>query len=208
MNQLKQLKQLNTASYFNKLTLSQVITANDNALYRDIKRWLKSENLIQIKRGMYVTKEYWQTQQNNNSYCEFLANQIKTPSYLSLEYVLQKHALLTEVVYAYTSVTIKKPNQYKNKLGQFLYYKVKPELFIGYQTKQVGGFLVREASPAKALFDYFYLKLKSAKAVNKDLLDSFRLNLDSISQEQKQEFVGYIKLIGSAKMRLVGDWLC
>jgi len=208
MNQLKQLKQLDKASYFNKLTLSQVIRVNDNALYKNIKRWLKSENLIQIKRGMYVTKEYWQAQQNNNSYCEFLANQIKTPSYLSLEYVLQKHTLLTEVVYAYTSVTIKKPNQYTNKMGQFLYYKIKPELFMGYQTKQTGGFLVREASLAKALFDYFYLKLRSVKIVNKDLLDSFRLNLDLISQEQKQEFSSYLKLSGSAKMKLVGDWLC
>ena len=40
-------------------------------------------------------------------YAEYMANRLRLPSYLSLEYVLAKEGLIPEAVYALTSITSK-----------------------------------------------------------------------------------------------------
>jgi predicted transcriptional regulator of viral defense system len=207
MNQLKNLDQLNSASYFDKNTLQQVVDVNDNALYANLKRWIKQNRIIQLKRGFYVTNNYYTQTLKKEPYSEFIANKLKTPSYLSLEYVLQKYSLLTETVYAFTSITLKKPNTYKNKLGLFVYSNINKELFTGYKIVNKDGFQIKEASKAKALFDFFYLRLLKVKTINKELLKSFRLNLDEFSKNDQIEFMSYVDLSKVDKLKKVGLWL-
>jgi predicted transcriptional regulator of viral defense system len=195
MNQLKKLSKISNLSYFDTNTLSLIYPElSRNSLYSNIKRWIKQGYLIQIKKGMYVTKEYVLNIQDKSSYKEFLANKIKYPSYLSTEYVLQKYSILSDAVYAYTSVTLKSKNTYNNEFGRYIYRNITKKLFTGYEIKDRGEYSIYEATKAKALFDYLYLKLYRIKNITEEMLLSLRLNLDEIDEREMKEFENYCKL--------------
>ncbi|MCG2692348.1 hypothetical protein L6272_06025, partial [Microgenomates group bacterium] len=69
------------------------------------------------------------------------------------------------------------------------------------------GFQIKEASKAKALFDFLYLRILKIKEVDQNLLESFRLNLDEFSRQDRQEFKKYIKLSRLKKMAKAALWL-
>lgn len=202
MNQLKKLNKISNLSYFNTNTLSLIYPElSKNSLYSNIKRWIKKGQLVQIKKGMYVTKEYVLTVQDKSSYKEFLANKIKYPSYLSTEYVLQKYSILSDAVYAYTSVTLKSKNTYNNKFGRYIYRNITRKLFVGYEIKKVGGYEINEATKAKALFDYLYLKLYRIQNIMGGVLLDLRLNLDEFGKTDMEEFEKYCELTDIKKYR-------
>ena len=201
MNQVINLKRLETASFFSKTTLQQVVKVSDNSLYSNIKRWIKNGSLIQLKRGLYVTRNYYQKLVNKQDYLEFVANKLKYPSYLSLEYVLQKYSILSESVFSLTSISRKKTKTYSNELGMFSYSNIKDCLFTGFEVVNKSGFKIKQATKAKALFDYFYLKSRQLRKLDKDLLVSFRLNLDEFNETDFRELDSYVKLSKSDKLK-------
>lgn len=201
MNQIKNLKKLNRLSYFDKETLAQYMPLSDNSLYANIKRWLHQGHLIQLKKGLYVTQDYLRMQQDRNAYDEFIANRLREPSYLSMETMLQKYGILAESVYGWTSVTLKSRRIYQNKLGLFIYRSIKKTLFTGFESKTTGGVRIYSATKAKALFDYLYFKLFRVRKFDVETLESFRLNLDEVSNIEFKEFEGYCKMTGTKKMK-------
>ncbi len=203
MKQLNNLKKLSEASFFNKETLQRVIGVSDNSLYSNIKRWLKRGEIIQLKRGLYVSKEYVQKVKDKNSYVEFIANNLNKPSYLTGEYVLQKYNILTESVFSITSVTLKKTNLYQNDLGLFLYSSIRENLFCGYKIKAEEGYEIKEATKAKALFDYLYFRLWRLPKVTKDYILSLRLNILELMNGDLNEFEKYIKILRLEKMNVL-----
>jgi len=194
MNQVKKIKNLENLSYFNKSTISQYIDIKAESLSANINRWIKNGTLIQLKKGFYVTSNYYEKLQSKSLYLEFIANKLRVPSYLSLEYVLQKYSILSEAVYSITSITSKSGRVYTNDLGQFIYRNIKDELFTGFNILENNGFGVKEASKAKALFDWLYLKLFRSKEINIEILESFRLNIDSFKQKDFKEFKSYCEV--------------
>ena len=172
-----------------------------NALSANIQRWIKNGKLIQLKKGLYVTKEYYQTIANNEAYYEFLANILKKPSYLSMEYVLQKYSMLTESVFAITSVTRKKTRIYQNRIGTFIYSNIKDELFTGFKITNKSGFEIKEASKAKALFDFLYLRLWRVSEISREIIESYRFNLSEMQTEEYLEFESYVILSGLRKFK-------
>lgn len=193
MNATARLEQFNNASFVTKSTLFQVYGISDNALSENIKRWLKKGLLIQLKKGVYVTSKFYHTVSNRQSYIEFVANVLKNPSYLSTEYVLQKYSMLTESVFAVTSVSRKKTRQYHNALGTFQYASIKENLFTGFYTIERDGLPILQATKAKALFDFLYFRIWRSPDINKSLIESYRLNLSEFSKIDLVEFEGYIK---------------
>lgn len=201
MNQVQNLKKLKNLSYFDKNTLSQFIELSNSSLYKAISRWVKKEKIIQLKKGLYVTGDYLNKMSGKQVYLEFIANKLKLPSYLSLEYVLQKYSVLPESVFSITSITLKSKRIYKNKLGVFIYRSIKDSFFTGYTIKENNGFEIKEATKAKALFDYLYLKLFGVRFPDKKLINSFRLNLDEFTGKDKKEFGGYCQRSGIKKYK-------
>jgi len=171
---------------------------------KNIQNWLKNNKLIALKKGLYVFSEYFKQQRwEGNSYLEFLANKIYQPSYLSTEYVLQKYSILSEAVFAFTSVSTKTGRVFNNKLGTFSFSTIKPELFTGWLTVDIGSNQVFIASKAKALFDYLYLYKRKIININKKQLDELRLNLEEMSKQDWQEFSQYVQVSGSIKMKKI-----
>ncbi len=166
-----------------------------------LSRMKKRGDIVTLKKGMYVSSSYLEkikAKGSYNSYLEFLTGVIYSPSYLTGEYVLGEHNVLSESFYGFSAVSVKKTNKIENSLGKFYYHAIKKELFCGYEAVTTGGFTVYKATLAKALFDFLYLRKGSV--VSDDYLKSLRLNTEEVGKEDMEEFVGYVKKEGSEKM--------
>jgi len=169
----------------------RMLEPNKHTLDLNLKYWMKSGEIIQLKRGMYILKDRWERERDIDGYREYLANQMMRPSYLSGEYVMQAHALLTEAVYGVSSVTVKKTVAFSNPLGHFQYYSITPTLFTGYAVKRFGGAPVLVASKSKALFDFLYLRFLKRAAINETAIEELRIHWELVSKKEFREVASY-----------------
>lgn len=123
-------------------------------------------------------------------------------SYVSLEFILQKHAILTDVSYPISAVTLKHTRVIENKLGIFTFRNIKENLYTGFEISDYLGISFSQATSAKALFDYLYLRSWKGKnqLFSYSLVEDLRLNLEDFSEEEQNEFVGFIETSKSRKM--------
>ncbi len=159
---------------------------NSNTLDGNIRYWLKGGDLIALKKGLYVFAERYKNEKNKDVFLEYIAGQLVSPSYLSLEYVMAKYQLLTESANVITSITTKSTRNYNNKLGAFRYYTVTPKLFCGYRVELISGAPIAVASKAKALFDFLYLRFVKDAVINEKEVEELRINWENLS---KKEFI-------------------
>lgn len=168
-------------------------------------RWMKAGKIIQIKKGVYLTRWFYETYRGEADFAPTISAIIRPQSYVSLAYVLQRHGILTEVTYSVTAVSMKSPRTIENSLGTFSYRYIKPGLYTGYQVHDFHSIPFASASLAKALFDYlyFYPLSQTIKRQDYDLVEDLRLNLDDFTQEEQEEFAGYVSLSRMAKMERI-----
>jgi len=128
-------------------------------LGRQLSRWVRSGNLVQIRRGLYVLSERYQ---KTPPHPFLIANRIKHASYVSLQSALEYHDLIPEYVPSITSVTTGRPEILNTPIGSFIFKHIKKALFLGYEAIDLGGgnsaFVAR---PEKALLDLLYLTPRS-----------------------------------------------
>ena len=201
------LTHIKTLPEFNFDDLSP-LRINRNYLKIILSRQLKNRKVIRLKKGLYVSEEYIQKIKNLgqlSSYTEFIANSLHQPSYLSLDYVLSQHEILTGLPFNFTSISHKKTLSLSNDFGNFFYHKVKEKLFTGFKVEKDGDWFVFKATKAKALFDYFYLRKNHL--LDKTSLRALRLNLHNFNQADRKEFLQYLRLENSKKMTLITHWL-
>lgn len=173
-----------------------------------LSRMSHSEEIIRIKRGLYVHRDYItdvQIKNKTDEYYEFLACSIFEGAYLSLGYVLSEYGVLSESVYGYSLVSSKKPYKVVNKFGSFVCHSIKNKLFIGYKIIKKSDYIIKKASLAKSLFDFLYLRKNIL--TNKENVSELRLNLDVFKNKDKIEVRKYIKLEGSKKMIKIFGYL-
>ncbi len=178
-----------------------------NYLRTLFSRYKKSGKTIRLKKGIYVAKSYVDGIEKAGSvvdYVEFLTGTI-CPSYLSLDYVLHKHNVITEMPVNFTAITKKKTTSFVNELGKFVYHSVKPSLFCGYKIIKKGEFSIFEATKAKALFDFLYLR--KDYIASDEAAKELRLNLGEFDDKDRKELMGYIELEGSKAMKRIYTYL-
>lgn len=167
-----------------------------------LSRKAKKGEFIRLKKGVYTSKKFVDNCRSKGEYSdflEFLASEIYAPSYLSLDYILYKNNLLTEIPENFTLVTKNKTAVFSNDFGNFFYHKIKNSLFSGFEIARKNNFLIYKAAKMKALFDFLYLRknlLGSEAAINE-----LRLNLEDVSEKEKKELLSYVKIEGSAAMK-------
>lgn len=168
------------------------------ALYR----WTKAGHVIQLKKGIYMTRQFYEAHHADLSFLPAVSAILQPQSYTSLEFVLQRHNILTEITYPLTAVTIKHTRMFENKLGTFVFKSIRPRLYRGFTTSDYLGISITQASPAKALFDYLYLRPLSvvSRVARFNLAVELRLNLEDFSQVEREEFTGYVEESEAAKM--------
>lgn len=203
----KILDQIKNTPYITKQNLGLILGKTDYNLKYWVKKLVKEGSLIVIKNGFYVPKYFFDIVNASNiqekeNYLLYLANTIRQPSYVSLEYVLAKYNFLAESSFAITSITIKSTRSYTTPIGTFYYQHLKRELFYGYEIKTFRDKQIREASFAKALFDFLYLRSFGSLGEMKEyLLSTGRLNWDVVNEAQKKDFKDIVQTSQSRKMK-------
>ncbi|OHA68766.1 MAG: hypothetical protein A3I38_02315 [Candidatus Wildermuthbacteria bacterium RIFCSPLOWO2_02_FULL_47_10] len=191
---------VNQIPYFNKITLGEILGKRGENLNYWIKKLLKNGEVFALKKGLYVSKPYLLGLAKNpdlkKRYLEYLANIIRYPSYISLEYALSEYGAIPEGVYAVTSITLKTSRIYSNELGNFIYKNIKSEFFNGFEFKDFEGKRIKFATKAKALFDFLYL----GKWTN---TENSRINWDVFNDTDRNEFAKIVNSSDSPKMKKI-----
>lgn len=200
---LSKLKKTENLLYFNaKILLNLYPEENYNNVTKNIDRWEKNGEIIRLRRNLYITNDAYNRYKNNSEYLEFLACLIKYPSYLTAEYIMRKYDMLTEATYGYNLATTKTRSTITNKIGTFVYKKIKKELFTGYEVRSFLSGEYYVATKAKALFDYLYFRSRlipdSLSKMN--LVEDLRLNLEEMSNTDFDELLDYAITSKSKKM--------
>jgi len=120
-----------------------------------------------------------------------IANKLYKPSYVSFEYALSYYHIIPETVFTITSATTKPTREFQSLGNIYHYYKVKRELYFGYEPKIVNGITVLIATPEKAFVDYMYFVSLKKKSLNE------RLSLDNSNVERIFE---YLKIFDKANL--------
>jgi predicted transcriptional regulator of viral defense system len=113
---------------------------------------------------------------------EELSMVVRYPSYLSMEYALSKHGILSQNVFTFTLVTTKLPYTYRAEDNVFEYHQVKKSLFWGYIKK--GD--IQIAEPEKAFLDLVYIRIVRGKDMKTSALESLveDMYLEDIDQKR------------------------
>jgi len=173
-----------------------------------LSRFAKRGLLLRLRKNLYVAKSYLDQAERKgifSDYIEFIANKLYSPSYLSLEYVLHEHNLLTDLPRNITSVGMRKTDHFSNELGNFIYHAIKEDLFCGFKVIKKGNFSILKATKAKSLFDFLYFRKRLLVA--QKAIEALRLNLSEFNKGDFKELEGYVAKDGSVKMKEIINWL-
>jgi len=151
-----------------------------------IGRWLKTGDLIRVKKGLYVFGSAARREPYNLGQ---LANLIYGPSVISLEYALSYYGLIPEAVHTVTSITSKRNKLFNTPVGEFSYAYLPPSKFsIGIKLETVmNNTNILIASPEKALCDIITITTKdlyinSTSALLDFLFDDLRLDEECFNE--------------------------
>jgi predicted transcriptional regulator of viral defense system len=154
--------------------------AEPRSMAVQLTRWVNAGRLLQLRRGLYLLSNRLR---HREPPLEYLANLVKTPSYVSLEYALYFHGMIPETAYMIQSVTTGRRISISTPAGDFSYRHVKPEWFFGYREHEIGRESALVALPEKALLDLIYLskgeftreRIEGLRLQNLEELDTKRL---------------------------------
>lgn len=178
---------------------------NKQALSNQLHRWQRRKLVVKLKKGLYLLGRHERKIHPSRA---FLANQLHSPSYVSLEYALNYYGVIPERVADVTSVTTKKTNTFKNEEGYFVYQHIKTEAYAGFKSyKDEEGLTFFMAQPEKAMVDFLYLNLKRFDVDDKGIFEeSYRFqNLEIL---RKNRLRLYAKLFSVKKLTYIVRSLC
>ncbi|MBN2149207.1 MAG: hypothetical protein JW726_17605 [Anaerolineales bacterium] len=202
------LSPLETLPYFTIAGFRQIAgeaVTDDQHSRIALHRWAKAGYLIALKKGAYMHRRFYEQHRQKAAFSAVVSAILLPQSYLSLEYVLQQRGILTEITYPVTAITVKNTRTITNPLGTFAYRHIKPDLYRGFQFTEAYGIPYAQASLAKALFDYLYLRPLPIEISPQryHLIEELRLNLDEFTLAERAEFAGYVANSRMAKMQRV-----
>lgn len=204
------LERFDQIPYFTINGFKQVIGADESQsqLVREmLSRWVKRGHIIRLKKGVYMTRLFYERHQGDVSFAAAVSAILVPQSYLSLDYILQRAGVLTEVTYPITAVTLKNTRIIENFVGTFVYRHIKTPFYTGFESEEYFGVVFNQALLSKALFDYFYFRPipRALRTQKLDLAEELRLNVEDFSPEVRDEFEQFVEKSGSRKMEFVLD---
>lgn len=188
------LEGLKTMPYVGKDSVQQLGTQlelSEGTIDSYISRYFKRRQLHKLKRGFYVSADFLEKHGLDTSYVFYLANVLRTPSYVSSWTALQYYDLTTEAILTVTSVTPKITRTYQTKAGTFIYQSINKELFTDFSLVK-GTFEFFIASPSKALFDLLYFRTHQFRGTSRDkvmaLIEELRIDFDEMDDSEQKKF--------------------
>lgn len=176
---------------FSTSDLFQFTGEKKDALLVQLTRLIKSGTVKRSGKGWYSNPFYPPTQ-------EEVAMVLRHPSYISMEYALSFHSILSQTTYTITLITQKQPYTYRHEKGVFEYHQISKRLFWGF--KKMGNFLMAE--PEKALLDLIYIRLVRNRELDiegiKSLLDD--MYLENMNKDRLEK---YANIFGGKTLKIV-----
>lgn len=200
---IKYQEELEKLPYFTKQAAGLLLGKEGKNLDWKLSQLIKKGYLTRLRNGLYAVETFLASEVEKEGYFEYLANILRSPSYLSLDYVLAKNGLIPEGVNLFTSITLKSPRVYTNRFGSFVYKNIKEGLFAGFDTEKKGVYSINIGSKAKALFDFLYLKRNFDYTKKEEIERGLRINWDNFLLTDAEEFKKYVLLSKSEKMTII-----
>lgn len=199
------LSSLETLPYFTTEAVRQLLDDKifaAGSIQTALYRWMKSGEIIPLRKGVYMARQFFELHRAHPDFAAMVSSVLIPQSYLSLEYILQRNAILTEITYPVSAITRKQTRVYGNMLGTFTYRNLKEDLYLGFTISEYMGVPFAQASVAKALFDFLYLRpwLILSRNGGYSLAEDLRLNLDDFSEKDQAEFASFVEHSKSKKM--------
>jgi predicted transcriptional regulator of viral defense system len=163
--------------------------------YDKISELVRKDELIQVKRGLFVPGPATRLRQPEPF---LLANHINGPSYVSLESALSFWGLIPEQVYEITSVTTGRSQTYDTKIGRFSFMHLPLSYYsFGQQQVELADLQVAlVASAEKAICDKIVttagLIFRSSAQVRAWLMEDMRMDRE---------------LLRKLRPAMIRDWL-
>jgi len=181
------------------------VDSSDQVARNLLHRWVKAGHLVQLKNGVYMTRRFYEQHRGDYLFSAAVSAILIPQSYLSLEFILQRHNLLTEVTYPITCITVKVTRRIVNEIGTYWYRNIRTDLYRGFTITEYFGIRVAQATLGKALFDYLYLRPLPAafRSMKLNIAEELRLNLDELSGTDRDEFSGFVEESQSRKMAYI-----
>lgn len=193
------LEQLNIQPHFSKTAVFQLgsqLGLKSSTVNTYISRFLKYREIIQLKRGLYISTKFFNENKADISYQFYLANILRTPSYVSSWAALQYYNLATEAIYPITSITAKVTRDYETRAGNFSYHSIKKDLFFDFSLVK-GKFDFFIASPSKALFDLLYFRTNQFRGLKIEdinrMIEELRIDINEMDEAEKTKFYEIVK---------------
>ena len=193
------IEQLNNLPHFTKSTVYQLgsqLGLKNSTVNTYISRFLKRKEILSLKNGLYISAKFFADNKSDISYSFYLANILRTPSYVSSWTALQYYSLTTEAIRSITSVTLKVTRDYETKTGTFSYQSINKNLFSDYSLVK-GKFDFYIASPSKALFDLLYFRTHQFRSVRLEdvgkIVEEFRIDIDEMDEAERNKFYEKVK---------------
>lgn len=177
--------------------LLKLLAESDRGFQVQFSRWIRAGKILRLRKGLYLLN---QEDLRINPSRPFVAREMYSPSYISMEYALSLYGLIPERVSDLTSITTKKTVAFQTPLGRFVYQHVKKSCFFGFrEMKDEAGLAYLLALPEKALVDFLYLNQHLFKEEYELLAEeSFRLqNLHSLDSKK---LLSYAESFGGKKL--------
>lgn len=178
-------------SFFKKHKEKKIFSLSDLVQLTDEDRSSLSVQLTRlIKAGIiHRAAQVWYENPFSSPSVEEISMVIRYPSYLSMEYALSKHGVLSQAVHVLTLISIKLPYTYRTNRAVYEYHQIHKSLFWGYQKE--GSVLTAE--PEKALLDLIYIRgvktgelpIDRAKSLIEDI-DISEINREKVYQYSKK----------------------
>lgn len=129
----------------------------------------KNKEIIRLYKGVY-------TSDISNVNWENFAIEMYSPSYLSFEWVLARHNILSQKPVSLTLATAERSKKIITPQNFIIYHHLQPKLFWGFNKEE--NYLIAE--PEKAFLDLAYLSLNGyakfdVEEMNLELLDRIKL---------------------------------
>jgi len=144
-----------TDRVFTETQLARILGGSDQRRYGLVNRALKTGEIMQIRRGLYILSEKFR---NHTVHPFALAQALHPGSYVSLETALAYHGWIPESVFMTSSITpSRKSKEYNHsELGQFTFHPLAlhPLGFLELVDRvQIEGQTMLVASPLRAMMD-------------------------------------------------------
>lgn len=135
-----------------------------------------SVQLTRLIQGNVIQRaaRQWYKNPFNPPSREEVAMALRPPAYLSLEYALSKHGILSQAAYVLTLATTRSPYTYQTAEATYEYHQIRRTLFWGYTQENN----VALAEPEKALLDLVYIRQVMTRELRQPALASLIEDMD------------------------------